>query len=153
MLTGAYTLYGTLDAVRLFADSYSSGYLRVFATTAERQALTMGQFDASHERQRALLQPYVAEACECLERGDDLGSRSFDEYRVAVARARTELEPVVVVRSRTTAEPLKAFTAWADAAAYLGPSFIHMTSNRLGINILEEAFLARTLRLSLDAVA
>jgi hypothetical protein len=41
--------------------------------------------------------------------------------------------------------------SWTSAAHALAPSLVHMTSNRLGISIVEEAFLAFLLHRALEA--
>ena len=92
---------------------------------------------------------YVEAAWEALEEGDGLPAE-MARYRRHVVAARERLRKLFVAGAAGRA-PEEA------ATETILPSYLHMTNNRLGVNVQEEAYLAtvasRTLAGRTEAVA
>jgi hypothetical protein len=99
-------------------------------------------FDAGHAKQATELQEYVLEAWERLRDGESV-TPSLDPFLESIKLLTEELRRLWA--NRLLRNHREVFESWDKAVRYLLPSYVHMTSNRLGITITEEAFLAYVL--------
>jgi thiopeptide-type bacteriocin biosynthesis protein len=148
-LVTAHGLCQDVEMVLRFANSYSTDHLwRVTRGQGERESLKTALASTAQER-AAGLGEYVVEAWDRLESGTQL-TPALDQYCAAIRLACAELKALQaqnLVRTQS-----KVFKTWPAAIEYLLPSYAHMTANRLGITMAEEAFLAFILQRSLQDV-
>lgn len=130
-----------------FARSYGAGYLRLRAPTEATLSALLSAFEQARSAQGDRLHPLVRQAWQQIL--DDEGlSDAFDEY------ARRIRAYLIDAQHLWHDGRLRFFEqhsrAWEQASLQLGSSHIHMTSNRLGISIPEEAYLAHVLSDALE---
>ena len=125
---------------------YATGYLEARLADAETRAAYARAFDAGFAQQAGHLGGVVEAVWAALEAGDAL-SDALDAYRRAVRAARQRLLALqqagrLGFEAGPPATPEAAFQT-------LVPSYLHMTNNRLGLTIPEEAYLAHLIRQAL----
>jgi thiopeptide-type bacteriocin biosynthesis protein len=119
--------------------TYGESYLRHLAPTADFHGRLSGSFERGLEKQAGTLAAYVEAAWEALEAGTGLPPE-MARYRRRLGEAWRRLaSPAPGTRRGSEAAP-----AAGDAALWgsIVPSYLHMTSNRLGATVQEEAYLA-----------
>jgi thiopeptide-type bacteriocin biosynthesis protein len=121
------------------ARQYGQSYLRALdgedapATGALRLAYT-----SSFVRQASTLGRHVEEIWNCLDAGEL--PPAIDTYVCALGAERDALMALQAAgRVTTYGSPI---TEWRGCVARVLPSYLHMTSNRLGVTIAEESYLA-----------
>lgn len=149
------------EAARL-ARSYGTAYLRQTVPGDGAAEEWAGRFAAGYRRQAAVLEPVADAAWEALVAppGDPEARAlpaALAAYRADLVRVRRRLRDLfeaghLRVGPRPGA-PLHRATHWArDVRTWL-LSQLHMTSNRLGVTIAEETYLALAAAAALDPEA
>jgi len=96
-------------------------------------------FDAGLERQVGTLAPPVRSLWAGLEAGAEVGA-PLDAYHAATLEIRREL--AALHKAGLLAGPgLDAAASWRRLIEVLLPSHLHVTSNRLGLSILDESYV------------
>jgi thiopeptide-type bacteriocin biosynthesis protein len=147
-LTALHTLIGTCGGVCAFARTYTDSYLLAQQMDEAQRRATIRSFDVHAGSDLDPMREYLEYAWEQLELGEPL-SPALDNYREALVQYRRDIEALlptgcVAVRGRT-------LTDWAVAGPRLGSSIVHMTNNRLGVAIPEEAYVAHLIHRVFDA--
>jgi thiopeptide-type bacteriocin biosynthesis protein len=143
MLVLAHTMLGDRASVLDFTRQYSASYLKIVAPTEASSERTNDAFANAHRRQAASMAPYIAASWDSLETRAPL-TKALDAYRAALIEAREQLAAFATIDViELHGKPCKD---WKIIGPFLASSLVHMTSNRLGISIVEESFLARTLQ-------
>jgi thiopeptide-type bacteriocin biosynthesis protein len=146
MLTTWYVLLGDREAVRDAARTYVRDYLTLLFPKAEARATARLEFSRRAQRQSTGVAEFIRTGVEALEAGHPI-SPSAHEYRKRLVRRQHSLIRLMEAdRLSVRGEPAQS---WIDAARVLGASWVHMTNNRLGVNVPEETFLAFVLELAL----
>ena len=146
MLVTAHACFDGRAAVAAFARRYGTGYLRAAAGgAADRVAPWERAFAQGFTRQAGTLAAHVEAAWACLHDGGSLPG--LDAFAAALSDARTTLARLCAAGAVVV--PDTPARTWAACAPYLVPSFAHMTNNRLGVTIPEEAYLAHLLHWTL----
>lgn len=131
-------------------QNYGTSYLSSIARSDEQQALLQQAFEEGYERQDDTLAAYVNETWKRLEEGAPL-TDVLDTYRRHLQEITEEfrrfLQEGRLVKNDVVLE------RWAQAVSMIVPSYVHMTNNRLGIPIPEEAYLAHLITKTLSASA
>lgn len=100
-------------------------------------------FERGAERQAAALEATVAGFWEALEGGPGELPEPFAEFAAGAFALRDRLAgPLAAGELRAAG---KAVSTWTQALAWLSPSYLHMTNNRVGIHLLEECYLGHLL--------
>jgi thiopeptide-type bacteriocin biosynthesis protein len=141
LVAGLHSLDGDRRMLSERAERYSKGYLRVVTSEDGVQKDLRDTFDASLDRQRPRLTAIVTALLDAFDAGE-----VFDEALFAYASRLRAL--VASLRSLAAAARLHGPGAVApdfrtEAIIF---SHLHMTSNRLGISIVDEAFLGSIVR-------
>lgn len=132
------------QAVEL-TDAFSTGYRRV--VTGGDDAALLSAFDAGYSSQQHL-SSYVDDIWERLS-GNEPTVPPLDAYHASMCDLREALH---AVHDRGLLECRgRRGQSWDTCVAALLPSLIHMTNNRLGVPIPEEAYLGHLIRASLGA--
>jgi thiopeptide-type bacteriocin biosynthesis protein len=149
MLTGLLGWCGEIEVARQMAAQYASGFLgksqRGDKGTAARDA-----FRRAWERQREFVIETVREAVHVLGEGDPVYPE-LRPYHIGLVEARGQLM-AAAKDSLLHVGPVRA-DPWVNALWALAPSHIHMMSNRLGLRVAEEAFLAYLIEQSLGVLS
>ncbi len=135
-LVVAHQLFRTKIAVARFAERYRSTPNGASQERAERRRKA---FDSAFAPQASVLTSQINELWRWLEVGEAL-TPSLDRYRGAIAVLRSRLADLYYA-GELGANGRRAISLDA-ALAMIGPSVIHMMSNRLGVTNDEEAYLA-----------
>lgn len=148
MLATLATLHACFDrgGAAAFARQYGAGYLHALAGRSTH-APNEGAFATAFERQRDGVGDDITAAWECLDDGE-LPS-ALTPLVGEMARARRALTALcadgqVLVYGRRA-------RTWAACASTLVASHVHMTNNRLGVTIPEEAYLAHVIAWALGS--
>lgn len=144
VVVGAYAMLETRDALSAFAVGYARDYLRTIESAGwhSDSETTRRAVQAPNKARLDSLTPYVIDAVERIESGESL-TPELDAY-LAVCRDVSRTLRQLAAQGQTRTQN-KVFRSSTELASYLLPSLIHMTSNRFGITILEEVYLATTL--------
>jgi len=134
-----HTFTRDIDRIAALARQYRRANLYSFARAEHQDAKWLEAFDAGYDRQATTLAAFIAEAWQRLE-GEQSLYAELDNYR-------QDLLPVRESLARLCSEGCVRYngTHVADldhACSLIIPSYIHMTNNRLGITIREEAYLS-----------
>ncbi len=137
MLSAFHALSKNREAIVELARRYSSGYLTTLLPDEEaRQSLT-GTFDHALNRQEPSLRTLVPAFLSALDDDDEIDN-GLSGYTAAVRHL------VVALEGLQSAGTLKGPTSWPPEHRMRAVLFshVHMTNNRIGIPIVEEAFAA-----------
>ena len=137
-LLTAWVFFGSRRAVAAFAQAYRTGYLNTMASEADRRSKWLTEFDGGYRRQTSSLIAYIEETWERLLGGDPL-TDDLDSFRSALIRHRDRFAQLCADNQILVDGAPRPFSY---AAARIVPSYVHMTNNRLGVSIPEEAYLA-----------
>lgn len=129
------------------AEAYHNGYLHRVVRHSTNVTAYRRAFDAALGPQEARLVAYVNEAWCQLDNVDNIPA-SLRHLAVAVRDVAERLKDLQ--RDRELALRQKVPTTWDDAIALLIPSYLHMTNNKLGIDLSEESYLGHILLHSLS---
>jgi thiopeptide-type bacteriocin biosynthesis protein len=138
MVITVHVFSGTREAGAEFGRSYGTNYLRTLVPDEEARSAWLGAFDSGFEAQAANLTRYVDDVWERLDEGDPL-SDTLDRYHADLLEIRDQLRTLAEAGQVSRGET--ALT-WEQAVQMIVPSYVHMMSNRLGVNIQEESYLA-----------
>ena len=127
-------------------EQYARGYLRARITDEQTRTAWMHAFDEGYSQQADQLGPVVQAVWDELETGGSLND-TLDAYRQGLVSVRHRLL-VLQQQGRLHHETAPLETQTAALMAIL-PNYLHMTNNRLGITIPEEAYLAHLIKQSL----
>ncbi|HVX41151.1 MAG TPA: thiopeptide-type bacteriocin biosynthesis protein [Gemmatimonadaceae bacterium] len=147
MLALMHAFFDNAAAVAAFAGRYAEGYLHARRDPDERVD-RLAEFDRAFDRQAERLMGAVDDAFERLVEHAPV-SPAIDAYHAAMVERREALREcfhrgVVEVQGRACA-------SWGLCVEALVPSFVHMTSNRLGLSVPEETYVAHLIRRALAA--
>jgi thiopeptide-type bacteriocin biosynthesis protein len=118
-------------AAAALARGYGDGYLRVLTDDPDQHRRLVATFERGLDRQADSLAAYVEAAWEALAADDGLPP--------AMARYRRQ---VIAARERLRRLFASGRAAERAATETILPSYLHMTNNRLGVAVEEEAYLA-----------
>lgn len=122
-----------------FARRYGLNYLRALAADEEGRSAWLGAFDGGWERQAERLCAYVDDAWERLDAGESL-SETLDRHHADLREVRRRFDALFDAgRLSRGGVPFASREAAVEGVV---PSYLHMTSNRLGVTIHEESYLA-----------
>lgn len=130
-----------------FLNAYEESYLRASRYDSGPDADLPVAFRKGYERQNVHLSEAVEQTWELLEGGESI-SPLVDSYRRAAGRLFDGLAAL--------AQEGKVFVGGAPSPGMglvrvgIAPSFAHMTNNRMGISVIEEAYLAHLLKRALS---
>lgn len=131
-----------------FAHRYATGYLTTLAGSEAEKAVWRQRFDAGYEKQNRMLVGYVNEVWVGLEEGMSLGT-ALNGYVVGLGTLREQL--LRLVEDGLLRKGGSRIHDWSEAVWRIVPSYMHMMSNRLGILIPEESYLAHLIHRALRA--
>jgi thiopeptide-type bacteriocin biosynthesis protein len=115
--------------------------------TTDRRERFVPIFDQSYDRQASRLQTLV-EQCWLAAEDAPCFDGPIDVYWSGLLAARARLAAAVAERSlQRRGRPV---ADWQHCVEAILPSYIHMTNNRLGISVTEEAHIARLIVRTLD---
>jgi thiopeptide-type bacteriocin biosynthesis protein len=138
MVSTAFAVYQRPNEVAAFMEHYSRNFLHSMTPEEHRGAVRQA-FDTAQLRQAEDLAPVLSGLFEQLVQSEPI-TPQIDRYLAIMKVASSELEQLCVQsRLRTS---VKVFHDWNECSRTLCASYVHMMSNRLGINIPDEAFLA-----------
>ena len=137
MLIACYVFLENREQTIAFARSYNQRYLERSTQFSER-AWT-ASFEASQRRSDHKVADYVAYAWDVLQEGSSL-TPVLDDYVSALKSYRAKVEPLTHAGAISIGG--MQTTDWWSAAIAIGGRLIHMTNNRFGVSIAEEAFIA-----------
>lgn len=126
-----------------FFDRYSGGYLQM--TNEGRGPNTLKLFEDGYNSQSTVLAEAVLAVRDQLEAGTLSGP--LREYYEACMHACSRLRALVAEGLISVYDVTRL--TWEGAASALAPSYLHMTTNRLGVSIPHEAYLAHLIAASL----
>ncbi len=134
-----HTFTRDVEHAAALAGKYRRANLYSFARAEHQDVKWLEAFDAGYDRQATTLPSFVAEAWQRLEDGQSLYAE-LDDYR-------RDLLPIRESLGRLCSEGCvrhngRHVVDLALACSLIIPSYIHMTNNRLGITIREEAYLS-----------
>lgn len=132
---------------RDLAQAYTRGYLHMRIPDEHRPAWQQ-MFERGFDRQAEQLALYFHEAWQRLEAGDAL-TPLLDQYRDQMREIRDELCALEKI-GRLHQHDTTPYKNWHSAIFAIVPSYIHMLNNRLGIPILEEAYLAHLIARAIE---
>lgn len=148
MLVLAHVFARRTETVSEFLARYRAAYLpRLVRRRGGQLQDWAANFDDCYQQQAHQLKPYVEEAWWRLQEGVSLGA-PFDEYYRRTAARRDALAGLIDQHKCFVEQPQRP--TWRDCIARLLPSYVHMMSNRLGIEPTEESFIAHVLKRSID---
>lgn len=135
-----------LDRATALARKYRRSNLGAFARAEHQDVEWLEAFDAGYDRQATTLPAFVAEAWQRLEEGESLYAE-LDHYRQDLQPVRESLAQLCSEgRVRHCGRDVVDLEL---ASGLIIPSYIHMTSNRLGITIRDEAYLSHLIERAL----
>lgn len=136
-LTLLRTLAQHASSLRDLATQYSEGYLRIVQQEQDGQDALREAFMRSASAQRERLMAMVPQLCEALDAGD-LPSAGLNSYASASRRYVAML--IRAAQEGTLSSPPRQSPG--ESAVSIVFSQVHMTNNRLGLSLWEEAFVA-----------
>jgi thiopeptide-type bacteriocin biosynthesis protein len=122
-----------------FLRAYADGYLIRQARDEHQHGVVREAFADGFRRQADTILAYVQESWLRL-RADQMVVPALEPYRVGVSVIREKLR-VLQAHAQLFRKNLPV-AEWSDACHLIVPSYVHMMSNRLGVTIPEEAYLA-----------
>jgi len=146
MIVLLHTFCGDRQSAVDFCSQYGTSYLRGVAREEEQQSMLLDAFGAGYRRQSETLVAYVDEAWERLATGAPL-SDTLERYARDVREIRSDLG--VLAHAGQLVRGGRVLTSWKRAVFLIVPSYMHMTSNRLGVTLPEESYLAYLIRQAL----
>ncbi len=149
-LVVAHEFLGERESVSRFAHAYGSGYLRNLRPDDGDRSQMLTDFDGGFERQSTTLSAYVDEAWSRLTEGADL-TDDLDGFRAHVVQLRGSF--VALTDNGRVTVGGQVVPSYLAAASAIIPSYIHMTNNRLGISVADEAYLAHLIERTLNSPA
>lgn len=141
-----YTFTDTRQDGCYFAQQYSRGYLNALIPPQHRESWRT-QFERGFASQADTLVAYVQNVWERLDTEVTL-TPLLDRYYEQMCAAREEFERLFVNRQLIIAE--QPATDWMPTVCRIVSSYLHMTNNRLGVSIPEEAYLAHLVACALQ---
>lgn len=130
-----------------FAQVYSTSYLQAVAREEGGREALLDAFGAGYGGQAERLVEYVDAVWEAIGAGESL-SPALDAYAAGMRDVRDELR-ALFEQGRVRVAGAAART-WTRAWQALVPSYLHMTSNRLGITVQEESYLGYLITRALE---
>lgn len=132
------------EAVAQFCGAYAEGYLNVIAKEPSARQELADRFGLAERAQQQSLRRVVATAWEAVASEVQDLPWPASRFRDAQRTVRTQLQHASRCRLLELPTGMSGDT-WRAAVKHIMPSLIHMTSNRLGVTIPEEAYLAHLL--------
>jgi thiopeptide-type bacteriocin biosynthesis protein len=132
-----------------FIVRYAEQYLTTVSKTTERADAFRAAFRAGFSEQASRMAPRVTELWNGLDADADISPLNAMLRAFRLQREHLQglcLHGMVRYNNRP-------ITTWRDCVSYLLPSYLHMTNNRLGVSIPEEAYLGHLLHWSLPSEA
>lgn len=120
------------------AQMYSTNYLRSLVREDGGREAWLDAFDQGFSQQSETLMEYVDAVWEAMDDGDEL-SETLDAYAAGMRRHADELR--TLLEEGRVLVMGEAATDWVRVSHGIGPSYIHMMNNRLGITLQEESYL------------
>jgi len=162
LLAGLSAFVGERPAAAVLMRSYGTAYLRQIVPRESAAEGWAGRFAAGYRRQADVLEPLANAAWEALVAlPGSPAARALPQalaaYRADLVRVRRRLRRVFAdggfrVGRRPGAPPRRAENWSRDVRSWL-LSQLHMTSNRLGVTVAEETYLALAVAAALDPAA
>ncbi|MEJ2298904.1 MAG: thiopeptide-type bacteriocin biosynthesis protein [Woeseiaceae bacterium] len=121
------------------AGEYRSGYLRSLRRQNNGKTQHVDMFHGHFERQAEALQTYVDAAWARMDNGEEL-SHALDSMHVHAIVTRRALQELA--HTGSVVRFAVQYNDWEKCVQLLMPSYIHMTNNRMGIQVREEIYLA-----------
>lgn len=141
MATLAHVFGGGRERARALAETYGRTGLRLLPGQPDGEGPGTDWeriFELRAGRQPSALAERVEAWGEALEEGEEL-PEPFGRYASELERICGRLR--ALCREGRLRGPAGAPLSWPAALDHLAPSYLHMTSNRIGITVVEEAFL------------
>jgi thiopeptide-type bacteriocin biosynthesis protein len=151
MLSALHVFFPNSRTASSFASRYAAGYLSHLVRDDHRLVYALKTaFHNGYNRQAETLSAYVETAWLCLN-GSGALPRELHVYheRLKVVQMQFDL----LARRGLLLSPSGPFASPEAAALRIVPSYVHMMSNRLGISIPEEAYLAHLIANTLNRQA
>ncbi len=142
-----YTFTASRSWCTQMADHYGTNYLRAQVPDPELQQAWMKAFEEGFDRQADKLAAYVEAAWEALESGQEL-TPQLDRYRERLNRIRQRFW--ALFKEGQLKREGAVLDDWRRAVGSIVPSYMHMMSNRLGVNIREESYLSVLIHRTLE---
>lgn len=121
------------------SNRYWRGHLRGNLLTKYLRSAAASDIDQEWSRQADALGPSIREVWRVLDEGDALPP-AMDRYRRSIREVRDAIIPIA--NSGQTSAYGSRSACWEQTARFTCPSLVHMTNNRLGVTLAEEAYLA-----------
>jgi thiopeptide-type bacteriocin biosynthesis protein len=138
MLATLHVFLGDRARAADFAARYASGYLRMLTARNDASARLEDAFAEASARQAAAIAAQVDAIWAAL--GTGAAFPALDGYAVRLTRARSALARLVD-EGRVALGGVEQ-PNWTACTQRIVPSYVHMTSNRIGVTVEEEAYLA-----------
>ena len=130
--------------------NYGTNYLHQMVGDGTVAESYLRAFDRGRQRQGDALAGYVEAVWRALDDGDSL-TPEMDRYRQDLASCRDGLAELSRQRLLVPRFELQPDDPRLEAATIF-PSYLHMMSNRLGVTVQEECYLATAMASTLEAI-
>jgi thiopeptide-type bacteriocin biosynthesis protein len=142
IIVASHVFFHSRAAIADFAAAYSDGYIQAIARNQDERTHRLSRMSVGFDAQAEEVSAYVEEIWNRLNDDESL-SASIDLFQRELCGFRGRLRRLcsrgkISVSGKSSAE-------FGVALARIVPSYIHMTSNRLGISTAQEAYLSHIL--------
>jgi len=128
-----------------FAQMYGTGYLRSVAGDTQAHDAMLHAFQEGFALQADILSGQIEELWRALS--EDVHFSLLGSYPLALRRERDRLRQLNHAGQVTTSG--RPIGDWATCVRRIVPSYLHMSNNRIGVSIAEEAYLAHLIHWTL----
>lgn len=142
-----YVFTGERRGTSQLAEYYARAYVHSRLPDEATQQWVEKAFEEGFDRQAQRLAAFVEAAWEAMEDEEPL-TPELDLYRQRMESHRDRLHGLC--RDDGLLFDDEVVNQWPDCVWRLVPSYLHMMNNRLGIELEEEAYLARLIHLTLS---
>ncbi len=147
MVIKLFSFFEDIEIVKTILNYYSKGYLSARVQDESEIKNIQNLFDSSFEKQSEHLVEYVNTIWEALSEKTELGE-PFDSFKDYCKQIRARLE--ILAEENKIIKHNQKIDGTKNSLSRILPSYIHMTNNRMGITIPEEAYLAHIIALAFD---
>jgi thiopeptide-type bacteriocin biosynthesis protein len=148
-LTIAYPFFSNISSLQRLLQFYAKDRIALYTRDAATAAALTAEVEAATARQSDRYTSAVSQCVAAMQDGEPPIPEFLALYQGLYA-AKVEIEHAI----RENAITISADTriCLATVAAYLVPSYMHMSSNRMGVNNIDEAFLAHGIAAALGDI-
>jgi hypothetical protein len=150
MVVLLYAFFADRSLAMRFASRYSNGYLKRLGGGTVDAAVTR-RFADAHAPQNATLVAHVASLWNTLAAGGS-STPGLDSYYTEMRCMQDRLASLQSNGRITIRGGARVVDRWDACVQHILPSVMHMANNRIGVSVLEEAYLAYLLNHALATI-